>query len=432
MTCSVASGAGGHFDRIRCPQLALSGHGERTAHVRFGGKADIACAASLPHLRGGYGPSGNFSLSASGSEFPPSAARIVIRRDGCEYKTRRPRRQTVPSVGAKSSGRDHAAAATAMGSAGPIQTAQAQQQRPASVLTALPSDQIGEVAVSAYLYAYPLISMEMTRRLSTNVADTRQFAKAPMNQFANLPAFPDATYTDIARPNADTLYSLMWFDVSKEPLLINVPNSAGRYYLLPMLDMWTDVFQSTGSRTTGTSAQLLAIAEPRWQGQLPAEAMLVRSPTACGWVIGRTQTNGKADYDAVHKFQAGLITTPLSEWGKSYRPPAGMINPDWDMKTPAVDQVEKLGAAGYFSLFTELTKLNPPHANDYPMLEQMRRMGIEPGKPFAFDKASARSPERIDRSWAARIKENQGKVFAGWRSKRRLAHQPHRSWNLRR
>ncbi|MGA7020056.1 MAG: DUF1254 domain-containing protein, partial [Pseudolabrys sp.] len=124
--------------------------------------------------------------------------------------------------------------------------------------------------VNAYLYAYPLISMEMTRRLSTNVADTRQFAKAPMNQFANLPAFPDATYTDIARPNADTLYSLMWFDVSKEPLLINVSDSAGRYYLLPMLDMWTDVFQSTGSRTTGTSAQLLAIAEPRWQGQLPS------------------------------------------------------------------------------------------------------------------------------------------------------------------
>ena len=137
------------------------------------------------------------------------------------------------------------------GQRGPIQTAQAQQQRPTSVSSALPSDQIGEVAVSAYLYAYPLISMEMTRRLGTNVADTRQFSKAPMNQFANLPAFPDATFTDIARPNADTLYSLMWFDVSKEPLLISVPNSGGRYYLLPMLDLWTDVFQSTGSRTRG-------------------------------------------------------------------------------------------------------------------------------------------------------------------------------------
>ncbi|MGB8562675.1 MAG: DUF1254 domain-containing protein [Pseudolabrys sp.] len=313
------------------------------------------------------------------------------------------------------------AVAMAMGSAARIHTAQA-QQRPVAVSAALPSDQIDEVAVNAYLYAYPLISMEMTRRLSTNVADTRQFAKAPMNQFANLPAFPDATYTDIARPNADTLYSLMWFDVSKEPLLINVSDSAGRYYLLPMLDMWTDVFQSTGSRTTGTSAQLLAIAEPRWQGQLPSGAMLVRSPTACGWVIGRTQTNGKADYDAVHKFQAGLITTPLSEWGKSYRPPAAAINPDWDMKTPAVDQVEKLGAAAYFSLFTELTKLNTPHANDYPILEQMRRMGIEPGKPFALDKASPEVQSALSEAGPLALKKirarflRAGVANAGWRT----------------
>ena len=254
--------------------------------------------------------------------------------------------------------------------------------------TALPSDQLGEVATNVYIYAYPLILMELTRRIATNVADTHQFSKAPMNEFANLPAFPDATFTDVVRPNLDTLYSLMWFDVSEEPLLINVPDSGGRYYLLPMLDMWTDVFQSTGKRTTGTSAQLLAIAEPRWLGRLPAGAMLVHSPTAIGWIIGRTQTNGKADYEAVHKFQNGLIATPLSRWGKSPLPPAGRINPDWDMKTPPVNQVENLSPAAYFSLFTELTQINPPHANDYPILEQMRRMGIEPGKPFAFDQAS--------------------------------------------
>ena len=94
-------------------------------------------------------------------------------------------------------------------------------------------------------------------------------------------------------------------------------------------------------------------------------------------MIGRTQTNGKADYDAVHKFQNGWSTTPLSRWGKPSLPPGGGINPDWDMKTPPVDQIEKLGPAAYLSLFTELTKLNPPHANDYPVLDQMRRIGIE-------------------------------------------------------
>ena len=266
--------------------------------------------------------------------------------------------------------------------------------RPANAQTstaapnALPSDQIGEIATDAYIYAYPLILMELTRRIASNVPDTQQFSKAPMNQFAHLPAFPDATFTDVVRANVDTLYSLLWFDVSQEPLLISVPDSGGRFYLLEMCDMWTDVFDSPGKRTTGTEAQVLAIAGPRWQGQLPAEATLIHSPTAIGWIIGRTQTNGKADYGAVHKFQAGTCSTPLSQLGKPYRPPAGRINPDWDMKTPPVNQVERLSPAAYFSLFAELAALNPPHANDYPILHQMRRIGIEPGKPIAFNSAS--------------------------------------------
>jgi hypothetical protein len=298
----------------------------------------------------------------------------------------------------------------------------AHAQASAAESIALPSDQVGDVATSAYVYAYPLILMELTRRVGTNVADTRQFARAPMNQFANVPAFPDATYTDITRPNADTLYSLMWFDVSKEPLLISVPDSGGRHYLLQMCDMWTDVFDSPGKRTTGTTAQVLAIAGPNWQGQLPAEATLIFSPTAINWIIGRTQTNGKADYDAVHKFQAGLIATPLSQWGKSYRTPAGTINPDWDMKTPPINLVENLSPAEYFSLFSELTKLNPPHANDYPILHQMRRMGIEPGKPFAFDQTSREvqralteaGPIALDRmkAWFRKM----GVANAGWRT----------------
>jgi hypothetical protein len=192
-----------------------------------------------------------------------------------------------------------------------------------------------------------------------------------------------------------------------------VPDSGGRYYLLPMLDMWTDVFQSTGKRTTGTSAQVLAIAEPRWQGQLPAGAMLVHSPTAIGW-IGRTQTNGKADYDAVHKFQNGLTATPLSQWGKSYLPPAGRINPDWDMKTPPLDQVEKRSPAAYFSLFTELTRLNPPHANDYPILDQMRRMGIEPSPEVQGGALTEAGPIALKRIRVRFLK--MGAESAGWRT----------------
>lgn len=251
----------------------------------------------------------------------------------------------------------------------------------APALAPLASDEIGELAINAYIYAYPLIVMEITRRVSSNVADASHFGKVPMNQIGSLPAFPDATFTDVVRPNADTLYSFMWFDVSQEPLLISVPDSGGRYYLLEMLDMWTDVFASPGKRTTGTNAQTLALVGPSWQGDLPAEAILIKCPTSIGWIVGRTQTNGKADYDAVHKFQAGLIAAPLSQWGKLYKPPLGTINPNWDVKTPPTEQVEKLSPSAFFSLFAELTRLNPPHANDCPILHQIARMGSSSANP---------------------------------------------------
>src|SRR5262249_53591536 len=130
------------------------------------------------------------------------------------------------------------------------------------------ADEAREVAIDASVYAYPLVLMDVTRRVSTNVAarDTELGLRAPINQFAHAKRYPDAGFTDVRRPNADTLYSSLWYDVTREPLVIHVPDSNGRYYLLPMLDLWTDVFASPGKRTTGTGEQVFAIAAPGWRG----------------------------------------------------------------------------------------------------------------------------------------------------------------------
>lgn len=250
-----------------------------------------------------------------------------------------------------------------------------------SIAETLSRDQARETAVDAYVYAYPLVLMETSRGVMTNVAEPSQ-SHAPVNQWLNRRTFPDASFTDVVRPNADTLYSSLWFDVSREPVILTVPDSEGRYYLLQMLDMWTDVFAVPGKRTTGTGPQLIALTGPNWQGALPPQATVIRSPTATGWVLGRTQTNGKADYDAVHQFQDGLRAAPLSEWAGHSPPSRGTVNPNQDMSAP-VQQVAQMSPAQFYDTFIQSTELNPPHANDYPILHRMGRLGMSPGTPFA-------------------------------------------------
>ncbi len=158
----------------------------------------------------------------------------------------------------------------------------------------------------------------------------------------------------------------MGYDVTKEPTVISIPASNGRYYLLQFLDMWSDVFTVPGSRTTGDDALTFAIVGPNWQGQLPDNVREYRSPTGRGLLIGRTQTNGKADYKAVRAFQNGMKAVPLSAYGKPYTPPKGHVNPNQDMSAPP-DQLDKMDAKTFFTRFAEMMKANPPHANDYPI-----------------------------------------------------------------
>ena len=255
-----------------------------------------------------------------------------------------------------------------------------------SASAAITEHEAHAIGVDAYVYFYPLLSMDVTRRQFTNVEPGREFGKGPMNMFVNVPEYPPADFKGVVRSNFDTLYSIAWLDLTSEPLIVSAPDTAGRFYLLPMLDMWTDVFASPGSRTTGTAAGNFLVTAPGWSGTVPDGFTRLAAPTPYVWVIGRTKTDGPPDYDAVHKIQAGYKVTPLSRWGKPPEPVTVKIDPAVDMKTPPKIQVDTMPAAKYFTYAAELLKLHPPHGTDQPIIAQMKRIGIEPGKSFEFDK----------------------------------------------
>ncbi len=243
------------------------------------------------------------------------------------------------------------------------------------------------IAVDAYLYLYPLVTMDVTRKQLVNGGTTASVFQAPMNAFANVPAYPGAEDKAVVRPNFDTLYSSGWLDLTKEPAIVSVPDTHGRYYLLPMLDMWTDVFASPGWRTTGTAAENFLVAPAGWTGSIPVGVTRIDAPTPYVWIIARTKTDGPADYDAVHKIQAALKITPLSEWGKPPHAPTATFDPSVDMKTPPKLQVDSMPAAKYFAYAAEILKLQPPHLTDQPIIARMERIGLEPGKSFDLEAA---------------------------------------------
>jgi len=281
-----------------------------------------------------------------------------------------------------------AASAIASGGGARIARAQGQPVTAARTQSNITEQEAHEIGAEAYLYFYPLILMDLTRKQSTNIEPGKEIAKGPMNTFVSVPAYPPADLKLVVRPNFDTLYSPAWLDLTGEPMVVSAPDTGGRYYLLPMLDMWTDVFASPGWRTTGTQAGSFLITPPGWSGTVPAGMTRIGAPTPYVWIIGRTKTDGPADYDAVHKIQAGYKITPLSRWGKPPQPVSAKIDPAFDMKTPPKTQIDTMPPGRFFAYAAELLKLHPPHITDQPIIAQLERIGLEPGKSFDLDRAA--------------------------------------------
>jgi hypothetical protein len=258
-------------------------------------------------------------------------------------------------------------------------------------------------AVEAYIYAYPLVTMEITRRVITNVAET-EGTRGPMGHIIKLRRYPDAKFRDVTAPNADTLYTTAFFDVGDEPWVVSLPDLNDRYALFPMLDGWTTVFDVPGKRTTGTGAQTFVVTGPGWEGALPEGVKQYKSPTSIVWLLGRIYCTGTPeDYAEVHKLQDEVKLYPLSAWGKDWTAPKGKVDPAIDMKTAVREQVNNMDAVEYFTLFAELLKRNPPTDADAPMVAKLAELGIVPGRDFDKTKFDPAFAKRVPEVGFARI-----------------------------
>jgi hypothetical protein len=238
------------------------------------------------------------------------------------------------------------------------------------------------IAVDAYVYGYPLVTFDTARKQQTNVA-APDAEHAPMGQVIKMRSYPAADNHCCAAPNADTLYTEVWLDVSKEPWIVGMPDMGERYYIMPMLSGWSEVIKVASPRTTGNKAQTYAITGPGWRGTLPQGALQVKSPTGMVWLLGRIYSSGTPeDYAAVHELQNKIAVVPLSSYGKPYAPPAGAVDAAFDMKTGVRKQVDDLDAETNFKRLAELLRTNPPTPQDGAIVAQMGRIGLVPGKEF--------------------------------------------------
>ena len=281
------------------------------------------------------------------------------------------------------------------------------------------TEEAAKLGVEAVAYGLPLMIAEFTRRVQTNVAVPQPNAHAPLNQFGNMAKYPSADNKDIVRMNVDTLYSFAFLDLAKEPMILSVPDTQGRYYLMPLIDAWTNIFASPGKRTTGTKAGNFVITGPGWTGTLPAGMAEYKSPTNFVMVGGRTQANGPADYPAVNAIQAKYKLTPLSAWGKPYTAPAGTVDASIDM-SPPVEQVGRMSDTQYFQTLATLLRASPPPAADAPVLAQLAKIGIVPGQDFDASKLDPAVAKGLEGSVQAALQKlqaagkNVGERINGW------------------
>lgn len=265
------------------------------------------------------------------------------------------------------------------------------QYDPQSV--AIERAQMVQIAKDAYVYGFPAVLMEITKRHMANPLPGT--GNAPVNQIRHFNSFADEKFNSFVRPNSDMFYSFAWLDLSKEPMLLEIPDTGKRYSLFTLKDAWTDIVASVGSRASGTKEQKIAITGFRWNGNIPEGFTEYKSDTDIVWLTGLLQAGGgKQDVEAVKKIQAGIKLYPLSSYGNKYTAPKERAD-DTLPVNPPLEQVLSMNINEFFNILNQSMLKNPPRNEDAVILDKILDLGVAPGMKFELSSFDFDTQEEI-------------------------------------
>jgi hypothetical protein len=112
--------------------------------------------------------------------------------------------------------------------------------------------------------------------------------------------------------NRDTLLTVGWLDLRKEPTVLHVPDMAGRYYSVQFTDPSNNTnFAYVGKRTTGTADGTYLISGPHWNGVVPEGVTRIASPNNSVLVVGRVLVAGDDDLSSAYTLTKQIQLVPL-------------------------------------------------------------------------------------------------------------------------
>jgi hypothetical protein len=242
--------------------------------------------------------------------------------------------------------------------------------------------QARQLGADAFIFGFPLLAMTTAMCHTTGVpAPTGE--RAPLNHFAHIRRFPDASFHAIVGANADTLYSQAWLDLAEEPILLELPDTGGRSYLMTLLDAWSNVIASLGPRTANAGKRAYAIFGPGSTGAVPEGARRLDAPTSNVWAIWHLHADGREDLEAGLAIQRSLTLSPLGDNGAG-QPPSGPVNPILDRSAAPQRLVLSMDAPAFLTELAMQMGPNPPTTDDGPLLERLAGIGLRPGEPFDY------------------------------------------------